>query len=168
MPRGTGADSCPPMIHTIEEQMRTSARAPVRSPRLAGRLRAKSFRRAGAPGEIRTPDLLVRSQALYPTELRARRFDKKVGRRDRFPNKIIVLRTGTKFRGASYHIVQATTRLAAAQPYFYLRLPQACGGAVVAAASSSRRRRRARSAGAFITCPSCSIHTRRSARRSPT
>jgi hypothetical protein len=24
-----------------------------------------------APGEIRTPDLLVRSQALYPTELRA-------------------------------------------------------------------------------------------------
>ena len=28
--------------------------------------------RVGAPGEIRTPDLLVRSQALYPTELRAR------------------------------------------------------------------------------------------------
>ncbi len=27
----------------------------------------------GAPGEIRTPDLLVRSQALYPTELRAHR-----------------------------------------------------------------------------------------------
>ena len=27
----------------------------------------------GAPGEIRTPDLLVRSQALYPTELRAQR-----------------------------------------------------------------------------------------------
>ncbi len=25
----------------------------------------------GAPGEIRTPDLLVRSQTLYPTELRA-------------------------------------------------------------------------------------------------
>jgi hypothetical protein len=25
----------------------------------------------GAPGEIRTPDLLVRSQPLYPTELRA-------------------------------------------------------------------------------------------------
>ena len=25
-----------------------------------------------APGEIRTPDLLVRSQPLYPTELRAR------------------------------------------------------------------------------------------------
>ena len=30
----------------------------------------------GAPGEIRTPDLLVRSQALYPTELRALRYEK--------------------------------------------------------------------------------------------
>ena len=28
--------------------------------------------RSGAPGEIRTPDLLVRSQTLYPAELRAR------------------------------------------------------------------------------------------------
>jgi hypothetical protein len=27
--------------------------------------------RTGAPGEIRTPDLLVRSQLLYPAELRA-------------------------------------------------------------------------------------------------
>jgi hypothetical protein len=27
----------------------------------------------GAPGEIRTPDPLVRSQVLYPAELRARR-----------------------------------------------------------------------------------------------
>ena len=26
----------------------------------------------GTPGEIRTPDLMVRSHALYPTELRAR------------------------------------------------------------------------------------------------
>ncbi len=31
---------------------------------------AKSFV-CGAPGVIRTPDLLVRSQTLYPTELRA-------------------------------------------------------------------------------------------------
>src|SRR6266481_2180583 len=30
------------------------------------------FPRSGAPGEIRTPGLLVRSQTLYPTELRAR------------------------------------------------------------------------------------------------
>jgi hypothetical protein len=29
----------------------------------------------GAPGEIRTPGLLVRSQALYPTELRAQRLN---------------------------------------------------------------------------------------------
>src|SRR6185437_593364 len=29
----------------------------------------------GAPGEIRTPDLMVRSHALYPTELRARRLE---------------------------------------------------------------------------------------------
>ena len=28
-------------------------------------------KRDGAPGEIRTPDLMVRSHALYPTELRA-------------------------------------------------------------------------------------------------
>lgn len=27
---------------------------------------------SGAPGEIRTPDLLVRSQTLYPTELQVR------------------------------------------------------------------------------------------------
>ena len=26
---------------------------------------------SGAPGEIRTPDLVVRSHTLYPTELRA-------------------------------------------------------------------------------------------------
>src|SRR5229473_3805858 len=30
------------------------------------------IRRSGAPGGTRTPDLLVRSQTLYPTELRAR------------------------------------------------------------------------------------------------
>ncbi len=28
--------------------------------------------KSGAPGGTRTPDLLVRSQTLYPTELRAR------------------------------------------------------------------------------------------------
>jgi hypothetical protein len=32
------------------------------------------MKESGAPGGIRTPDLLVRSQTLYPTELRARRF----------------------------------------------------------------------------------------------
>ena len=33
--------------------------------------RSKSIELYGAPGEIRTPDPLVRSQILYPTELRA-------------------------------------------------------------------------------------------------
>jgi hypothetical protein len=33
-----------------------------------------SKRKTGAPGGTRTPDLLVRSQTLYPTELRARSF----------------------------------------------------------------------------------------------
>ncbi len=32
------------------------------------------FNYCGAPGEIRTPDRLVRSQVLYPAELRARKF----------------------------------------------------------------------------------------------
>ncbi len=31
-------------------------------------------RKSGAPGEIRTPDLLLRRQSLYPSELRARCF----------------------------------------------------------------------------------------------
>ena len=33
---------------------------------------ARSGYKSGAPGEIRTPDQLVRSQLLYPAELRAR------------------------------------------------------------------------------------------------
>jgi hypothetical protein len=32
------------------------------------------FRRDGAPGEIRTPDLMLRRHSLYPAELRARSF----------------------------------------------------------------------------------------------
>ena len=36
-----------------------------------GRCNRCSARNSGAPGEIRTPDHLVRSQVLYPTELRA-------------------------------------------------------------------------------------------------
>ena len=32
----------------------------------------------GAPGEIRTPDLLIRSQSLYPAELRAHWTDKEL------------------------------------------------------------------------------------------
>jgi hypothetical protein len=43
----------------------------------------------GARGEIRTPDLLVRSQTLYPTELRAHAYQ------DRLPNGF----KNAKFRG---------------------------------------------------------------------
>jgi hypothetical protein len=38
----------------------------------------RCIRESGAPGGIRTPDLLVRSQTLYPTELRARLFRSNV------------------------------------------------------------------------------------------
>ena len=37
----------------------------------------------GAPGEIRTHDLLIRSQTLYPTELRAQK-DKKMAEKEGF------------------------------------------------------------------------------------
>jgi hypothetical protein len=33
--------------------------------------------KGSAPGVTRTPDLLIRSQTLYPTELRARRTEKR-------------------------------------------------------------------------------------------
>ena len=35
-------------------------------------------RKRSAPGVTRTPDLLIRSQTLYPTELRARRTEKRI------------------------------------------------------------------------------------------
>src|SRR5215208_967480 len=37
------------------------------------RKRCRGFTWQGAPGEIRTPDLLIRSQTLYPAELRAQK-----------------------------------------------------------------------------------------------
>ena len=38
----------------------------------AGNGAAANLLKNGAPGEIRTPDLLLRRQSLYPPELRAR------------------------------------------------------------------------------------------------
>ena len=38
-----------------------------------GKLLRVNEEESGAPGGIRTPDLLVRSQTLYPAELQARR-----------------------------------------------------------------------------------------------
>ena len=52
--------------HTAEKQndeAQTKRTAPLRGRDLEGI--------SGAPGQIRTADLLVRSQTLYPTELRA-------------------------------------------------------------------------------------------------
>ena len=46
-------------------QYRTFRRQPEKGPH-------RALFRIGAPGEIRTPDPLVRSQVLYPAELRAR------------------------------------------------------------------------------------------------
>jgi hypothetical protein len=48
----------------------------------------------GAPGEIRTPGLLVRSQALYPTELRARKGREYYHTNERAPFQCSVARTG--------------------------------------------------------------------------
>src|SRR6202042_2796272 len=52
--------------------------------------RQRGYRGSGARGEIRTPDLLVRSQTLYPTELRAHAYLK------RLPNGV----KNSKFCGA--------------------------------------------------------------------
>ena len=46
-------------------------------------MRAVKSLNSGAPGEIRTPDLLLRRQSLYPAELRARFFNYTVA--IRFP-----------------------------------------------------------------------------------
>jgi hypothetical protein len=40
------------------------------SPKEGSNLTGKRFFKSGTPGESRTPNLLIRSQALYPIELR--------------------------------------------------------------------------------------------------
>ena len=55
----------------------------------------------GAPGEIRTPDPLVRSQVLYPTELRAHCMKWLRGggqERGRRPEEARILRAGSRIR----------------------------------------------------------------------
>ena len=55
-------------------------------------IRVQVLDESGAPGEIRTPDLLVRSQTLYPTELRAHRktkTDTNGARKAAFPPQAI-------------------------------------------------------------------------------
>src|SRR6202789_2124179 len=53
---------------------------------------------SGARGEIRTPDLLVRSQTLYPTELRAHAYP------DRLPNGV----KNSKFTAPRLDLLQPT------------------------------------------------------------
>ena len=61
----------------------------------------RGIQKLGAPGAIRTPDPLVRSQILYPTELRVRILAEKEG----FEPSIQVLPVCTLSRG-----VPSTTR----------------------------------------------------------
>ena len=57
--------------------------------------------RNGAPGEIRTPDLLVRSQTLYPAELRAHflKIANGVLEANTLSNKDVTLSTGRPLLG---------------------------------------------------------------------
>ena len=58
----------------------------------------------GAPGEIRTPDHLVRSQVLYPAELRAQKHDMKSGdytRQGRRKKSVLMTLGGFKSRSFS-------------------------------------------------------------------
>jgi hypothetical protein len=56
----------------------------------------------GAPGEIRTPGLLVRSQALYPTELRAQRtIDNNISTIDQSKGRHLKCQSGYQPRDAS-------------------------------------------------------------------
>src|SRR5437879_9101345 len=60
-------------LYLLDARVYRSDSQPVQEVRHLGNRRAMgSPLEFGAPGETRTPDLLVRSQPLYPTELRAR------------------------------------------------------------------------------------------------
>ena len=63
-------------VETLQEKGRKSEATPIileTAPNIGNSENRKPLKPLlyGAPGEIRTPDLLVRSQTLYPTELRA-------------------------------------------------------------------------------------------------
>ena len=59
---------------TTRPLQNTFAKTKIAPTRALSPLYSHSAFQSGAPGEIRTPDLLVRSQTLYPTELRAHFF----------------------------------------------------------------------------------------------
>src|SRR3954466_6060261 len=61
-------------------------------------------KRNGAPEEIRTPNLLIRSQMLYPVALRARRLDDPTGSSEGAqPNEIAPPAQGRGSAGISAH-----------------------------------------------------------------
>src|ERR1700729_4401514 len=67
--------------------------------------REKAKRKSGAPGEIRTPDLLLRRQSLYPSELRAHciQFTCGLGRLQREPRENSAGQEGTPKRTRFRH-----------------------------------------------------------------
>jgi hypothetical protein len=68
------ADAVPHQLEEAGEKVASvllSGSILVAAPKTPAQSRGQVIELNGAPGEIRTPDLLVRSQALYPTELRA-------------------------------------------------------------------------------------------------
>jgi len=71
------ADAVPEQLEEAGEKVATvllqaSGSKTVAAPTSMAERSAQVIEISGAPGEIRTPDPLVRSQVLYPTELRAR------------------------------------------------------------------------------------------------
>ena len=93
----------------------------------------------GAPGEIRTPDHLVRSQVLYPTELRAHEGDAIIEGRERRnePIEPIEPPAGTRRRFGAVECTGPAARdgAAASQPQSMTRI--ACPGNCAVQAASS-------------------------------
>jgi hypothetical protein len=69
-------------ITETEGMVRSTARLLGFFHTVAGKLLCPMIREIGAPGETRTPGLLVRSQPLYPTELRALKINNLTLRRE--------------------------------------------------------------------------------------
>src|SRR5262245_48578656 len=79
---------------------------------------AVSERKDGAPGRIRTPCLLVRSQALYPSELRAQRQSDVIT-----PFVVGVVAAPLRTRSVLSHGVGGSDTATTAQGYASARLP---------------------------------------------
>ena len=60
----------------------------------------------GAPGEIRTPGLLLRRQPLYPAELRAHSDGTQIGYHFRLPTRSRTGLFGRQFERMEWHVLQ--------------------------------------------------------------